>query len=85
MLYTEDFTMCHYVGFPQIGSQFSKIFNKLSITNFNTPCCSCSYLANNLKVFPTHYEYDKIIVTKFSVALYHKFVILLKGYTGIKV
>ena len=29
MLYTEDFTMRHYVGFSQIGSQLTKDFNQL--------------------------------------------------------
>ena len=28
MLYTEDFTMCHYVGFSQIGSKICSVFIK---------------------------------------------------------
>ena len=37
MLYTEDFTMCHYVGFSQIGSHIHNIMTiaLLSYTRLN--------------------------------------------------
>ena len=35
MLYTEDFSMHHYVGFSQIGSQLHSINRRAKVRDFN--------------------------------------------------
>ena len=52
MLYTEDFTMRHYVGFSQIGSHISSniVSEKVIIIHCSKPVVSCTLYYCCLKI-----------------------------------
>ena len=59
MLYTEDFTMCHYVGFSQIGSHmYMCLFVCLCICEFMHMCIKLS----TLDMRTTHIHIYAIII-----------------------
>ena len=54
MLYTEDFTMCHYVGFSQIGSQICYHWKKCLAIKLGVEAFQVYLLGNEFTIQTDH-------------------------------